>query len=115
MTGITIDIPVTGVLAAGVYLVAAFSQLIVGRMIDMHPVNLILFVVAICQTVLVFVMAMQVDYILLVAMILATPFVFGQILITDAVLSRYVPDARRAKALSVTFLLNLGVGAYDPR
>ena len=58
---------------------------------------------------------MQVDYILFVATILAMPFVFGQIPITDAVLSRYVPDARLAKALSVTFLLNLGVGAHDPR
>ena len=60
-------------------------------------------------------MAMQVDYILFVATILAMPFVFGQIPITDAVLSRYVPDARLAKALSVTFLLNLGVVAHDPR
>ncbi|MBT7941819.1 MAG: hypothetical protein HN719_00525 [Alphaproteobacteria bacterium] len=38
-------------------------------------------------------------------------FVFGQIPITDAVLSRYVPDVWRAKVLSVKFMLNLVIGA----
>ena len=38
-------------------------------------------------------------------------FVFGQIPITDAVLSRYVPDEWRAKVLSVKFMLNLVIGA----
>ena len=38
-------------------------------------------------------------------------FVFGQIPINDAILSRYIPDERRGKILSVKFLLNLCVGA----
>ena len=111
MTGITSDIAVTGALAASVYAVAAFAQLVVGRLVDRHPVKPILFVVAVCQAALVFVMSMQVDYLLFVAALLSMTFVFGQIPITDAVLSRYVPDAWRAKVLSVKFLLNIGVGA----
>ena len=38
-------------------------------------------------------------------------FVFGQIPITDAIMSRYVPDAWRARVLSIKFLLNLSIGA----
>ena len=38
-------------------------------------------------------------------------FVFGQIPITDTIISRYVPDLWRAKILSLKFLLNLSVGA----
>ena len=38
-------------------------------------------------------------------------FVFGQIPITDALLSRYVPDEWRTKVLSVKFMLNLMIGA----
>ena len=113
MTGITSDIAVAGALAASVYAVAAFSQLVVGRLVDRHPVKPILFVVAVCQAALVFVMSMQVDYLLFVAALLSMTFVFGQIPITDAVLSRYVPDAWRAKVLSVKFLLNIGVGAVS--
>ena len=113
MTGVSVDIAVTGALAACVYAVAAFSQLIVGRLVDRHPVKPILFVVAVCQVVLVFFMSMQTDYMLFAAALLAMAFVFGQIPITDAVLSRYVPDVWRAKVLSVKFLLNLGVGALS--
>jgi len=39
--------------------------------------------------------------------------VFGQIPITDAVLSQYVPDQWRAKVLSVKFLMNLTIGAVS--
>ena len=45
------------------------------------------------------------------AMLIAMSFVFGQIPITDTILSRYVPDELRAKALSLKFMLNLVVGA----
>ena len=55
-------------------------------------------------------MALQVDYALFAASV-AMAFVFGQIPISDAVLSRYVPDQWRAKVLSVKFMLNLVVGA----
>ena len=38
-------------------------------------------------------------------------FVFGQIPITDAVLSQYVPDQWRTKVLSIKFMINLMIGA----
>ena len=56
-------------------------------------------------------MVMQQDCILFVVTLLAMGFVFGQIPITDAVLSRYVPDQWRTKVLSVKFMLNLLIGA----
>ena len=56
-------------------------------------------------------MSMQSNYGLLIASLLALSFVFGQIPITDAVLSRYVPDVWRAKVLSIKFMLNLMIGA----
>ncbi len=67
--------------------------------------------VALGQPVLIGVMATQTDYGLLAATLLAMAFVFGQIPITDAILSRYVPDIWRAKVLSVKFMLNLVIGA----
>ena len=36
---------------------------------------------------------------------------FGQIPINDAILSRYIPDEKRGKILSIKFLLNLCIGA----
>jgi len=111
MPGVSVDVAVTGTLAAIVYAVAAFAQLIVGRIIDKRRVKPVLVTVAIGQPVLIALMALQTDYALFFSAVIAMGFVFGQIPITDAVLARYVPEQWRAKALSVKFMLNLVIGA----
>ena len=111
MPAISVDVAVTGVLAAVVYAVAAWTQLVVGRIIDRRRIKPVLVFVAAGQPVTIGLMATQSDYGLLAASLLAMAFVFGQIPITDAVLTRYVPDVWRAKVLSVKFMLNLVIGA----
>jgi len=111
MPSVSADVAVTGALAAFVYAVAAWAQLGVGRIIDRRRIKPVLVCIALGQPVLIGVMATQTDYGLLAASLVAMAFVFGQIPITDAVLSRYVPDAWRAKVLSVKFMLNLVIGA----
>ena len=113
MPDVTTDIALTGMLAASIYAVAAFAQLGIGRMIDTRPIKPILLCVALGQPVLIGLMAMQTDYSLYAAALLAMAFVFSQIPIADTVLARYVPDEWRAKVLSIKFLLNLGVGALS--
>ncbi|GIT62554.1 MAG: hypothetical protein Ct9H300mP21_01000 [Pseudomonadota bacterium] len=58
-------------------------------------------------------MAMQTDYTLFAVSLLAMGFVFGQIPITDALLSQYVPDQWRTKVLSIKFLINLGDWSFS--
>ncbi|MDP6442029.1 MAG: MFS transporter [Candidatus Poseidoniia archaeon] len=111
MQGITADIAVTGTLASIIYAVAAFAQLVVGRAIDKRSIKNVLIFIAVGQPLLLFLMAMQTDYALFAVSLLAMGFVFGQIPITDAVLSQYVPDQWRAKVLSIKFLINLVIGA----
>ena len=79
MLGISTDIAVTGALAAVVYAVAAFAQLVVGRLIDRRAVKPILIFVAAGQPVFLGLMVLQQDYILFVVTLLAMGFVFGQI------------------------------------
>ncbi|NQU60457.1 MAG: MFS transporter [Rhodospirillales bacterium] len=111
MPGVSVDIAVTGMLAAIVYGVAAWAQMAVGRIIDKRRIKPVLVTIALGQPPLIALMSLQTDYALFFAALLAMVFVFGQIPITDAVLSRYVPDVWRAKVLSWKFLLNLVIGA----
>jgi MFS family permease len=111
MHGISADIAVTGTLAAAIYVVAAFAQLIVGRQIDNRSIKPVLIFVACGQPVFLFLMAVYTDYSLFAVSLLAMGFVFGQIPITDAVLSQYVPDQWRTKVLSIKFMINLMIGA----
>ena len=111
MQGITTDIAVTGTLAATIYVVAAFAQLVVGRQIDKRNIKHVLIFVACGQPLFLFLMAVYTDYNLFAVSLLAMSFVFGQIPITDAVLQQYVPDQWRTKVLSIKFLINLMIGA----
>ena len=111
MQGISTDTAMTGALAAAIYAVAAFAQLLVGIQIDKRSIKSVLIFVACGQPVFIFLMAVLNDYSLFVVSLFAMGFVFGQIPITDAILSQYVPDKWRTKVLSIKFLINLLIGA----
>ena len=72
---------------------------------------LILLATAAGQVVFIYVSSSLADIGLLVMMTCAMCFVFGQIPLTDAIMSRYVPDEYRTRVLSIKFLLNLTAGA----
>ncbi len=112
MQGISEDLAVTGTLAALIYAVAAFAQLVVGRAIDKRNIKTVLIFIAAGQPLFLSLMAMQTDYSLFAVSLLAMGFVFGQIPITDALLSQYVPDQWRTKVLSIKFMINLVIGAF---
>ena len=90
-----------------------------GWVSDVHAIQMIaevgvvflLFTIGLGQILFIFLAARFTDYALFFAMLVAMSFVFGQIPITDTILSRYVPDEWRAKALSVKFMVNLTIGA----
>lgn len=111
MISLSTSVAVTGILAALVYAVASFSQIGVGWLIDRYSPKNVLLVMAIGQVIFIYLAAQFNDLALFVAMLLAMSFVFGQIPITDAILSRYVPDAWRTRVFSVKFMLNLSIGA----
>lgn len=111
LTGISSDVAITGALAGAVYASAAFAQVAVGKMLDKRPIKPILVTIAACQAPIILIMSFQQDWLLFLTAFMAMAVVFGQIPITDAVLSRYVPDKWRAKVLSIKFMVNLCIGA----
>jgi len=111
MTNVSTSVAVTGLFASLVYAVASFSQIAIGWLIDRYSPKNILFIMAVGQVLFIYLAAQFNDFALFIAMLLAMSFVFGQIPITDAILSRYVPDAWRGRVFSVKFLLNLTIGA----
>ena len=111
MTSISTSVAMTGLLASLVYATASFTQIGVGWLIDRFSPKWVLFTIGLGQILFIFLAARFTDYALFFAMLVAMSFVFGQIPITDTILSRYVPDEWRAKALSVKFMVNLTIGA----
>ena len=111
LSGISVDIAITGLLAGIVYAIASLSQVGVGYLIDRYSPKIILGFVGIGQFLLIYLSSLYIDYALFFVMLMAMFFVFGQVPITDAILVRYVDDQWRARILSVKFLINLCAGA----
>ena len=111
MNDISTSVAITGLLAALVYAVASFTQVGIGWLIDRVAPKWVLMAIGVGQIGFIALAAQFENLALFFAMLVAMSFVFGQIPITDTILSRYVPDEWRAKVLSVKFLLNLTIGA----
>ncbi|MDA7598596.1 MFS transporter [Alphaproteobacteria bacterium] len=111
MNDISTSVAIAGLLAALVYAVASFTQVGIGWLIDRVAPKWVLMAIGVGQVGFIAMAAQFENLALFFAMLVAMSFVFGQIPITDTILSRYVPDEWRAKVLSVKFLLNLTIGA----
>lgn len=111
LSSISSSVAITGALASVVYGCASFAQIAIGKLIDSYSPKMILLYIAIGQIMFIFCASLYSDWALFFTMTAAMLFVFGQIPINDAIISRYVPDSRRGKILSMKFMLNLSVGA----
>ena len=111
LPNVSTSVAVTGALASVVYACASFAQIVIGKLIDKYSPKLVLLCIAVGQIIFIFCSSLYSDWALFFTMTVAMLFVFGQIPINDAVISRYVPDSRRSRILSMKFALNLCVGA----
>ena len=111
LSNISTSVVITGLLAGVVYAIASFSQIFVGKMTDKFSPKLIMLVVSVGQIVFIYFSSVFENWSLFFMSLFAMAFVFGQVPINDIILSRYVPDRKRAKILSIKYVLNLSAGA----
>lgn len=103
-----------GGIAAAVYAAAAFAQVVVGRLIDRHPMKPVLIAVTLAQAPLLWLCAMLSGAPMLVAAFALMLVVFGQIPINDALIARHTPDVWRSRVYAVKYVSTLGVSASAP-
>ena len=90
--------------------IAAMVQL-VEMSLDKFSPKLILLVISVGQILFIYSSSIFENWSLFFMSLFAMAFVFGQVPINDIILSRYVPDRKRAKILSIKYVLNLSAGA----
>ncbi len=100
-----------GLLVSAVYIVGAMSQLVMGRLIDRHPLKVGLFAVALFQAPLLLVASQVGGWGMIVVLAGLVFVVFGQITFNDGMVARYAEAEWRARAYAVRYLLSFGVAA----
>ncbi|CAN0451375.1 unnamed protein product, partial [Phaeothamnion confervicola] len=100
-----------GLLVSMVYTIAAFSQVVIGPMIDKHDLRTLLLPISLAQVVLLFVASQLDGWPMLVVAVLMMLSVFGQIPLNDAIVGRYTPDEYRSRVFAVRYLVTFGVAS----
>jgi MFS family permease len=100
-----------GILVCAVYVVGAMAQLVMGHLIDRHPLKVGFLAVALFQAPLLFA-ASRVSGWPMVAVLAGLVFVvFGQITFNDGMVARYTDAGWRARVYAARYLLSFGVSA----
>jgi MFS family permease len=100
-----------GLLVSALYLVGAMSQLVMGRLIDRHPLKVGLLAMALLQAPLLLVTSRAGGWGLIFVLAALVFTVFGQITFNDAMVARYADAGWRARVYAVRYLLSFGVAA----
>ena len=100
-----------GALVAFVYSLAALAQLAMGSLIDRFELRKLMIGIALIQIPLLAAAANLEGWWMLAAALAMMLAVFGQIPLNDVIVGKYVADEYRARALSVRYVVSLGVAA----
>ncbi|MBU3721180.1 MAG: MFS transporter [Burkholderiaceae bacterium] len=107
--GVISDPATLGMLLACVYAVAAFSQVIVGRLIDRISMKPLYLGVVLSQILLFVIAAQSSGWMLFFCALGFMAAVFGAIPFLDAVVVRYVDDRMRSRVAGIRIAISFGV------
>ena len=100
-----------GILVCAIYIVGAMSQLIMGRLIDRHPLKVSFMAVALFQAPLLLAAAKQSGWPMILVLTCLIFVVFGQITFNDGMVARYTDAGWQSRVYAVRYLLSFGVAA----
>jgi MFS family permease len=100
-----------GALAALVYSIAAFAQVVMGKLIDRFEMKHLMIAVGLAQIPLLVIAANLEGWAMLIAALLMMMAIFSQIPLNDAIVGKYVADEYRARVLSVRYVVSIGVAS----
>jgi len=100
-----------GILLAGVYVIGAMAQLIVGHYVDRHPLRSVFLPLSLIQGPCLLLSAWAQDWAMLLLAVAIAFGIFGQVTINDAMVARYTDQAWRARAYAFRYVVSFGAGA----
>jgi len=111
LAGIVEDPATLGVLLAVIYAVAAFAQVIVGKLTDHFPIKRIYLIVVLAQIPLFALAANAEGWSLWALQLAFMAFTFGAIPFTDAMVVRYVDDRMRSRVSGMRIAISFGISS----
>jgi MFS family permease len=108
--GLPVPLAAIGWLTTSIFFCGALTQIAVGRLIDRFELPVIFVGLALLQFSGLVIAAATVGLPMAVGLTLVTAAIYGQVVVNDAMIGRYVPDEFRNRIYSVRFFIGFTVG-----
>lgn len=109
--GIIEDPAMLGIMLAAIYVIASFTQILVGELIDRMPFKPLQLWMSVAQVPLLILAAHTEHWWLFAALLAVMVFVFGSIPFTDAMIVRYVDDRLRSRVSGMRITVAFGISS----
>lgn len=110
--GLDLPLALTGSLATLVFVFGAATQWLMGRLVDRYTLPALFVGLALLQPLGLVLAATTSGVPLLLGLVLTMAAIYGQVVVNDAMVARYVPAQHRAKAFSVRYFLGFTVSGF---
>ncbi|GAA0269134.1 hypothetical protein LNAOJCKE_3656 [Methylorubrum aminovorans] len=110
--GAALPLALIGSVATLVFAFGALTQLAMGRLIDRYSLPTLFLALSVLQPLGLGLAAASTGLPLLAGLVLTMAALYGQVVINDAMVARYVPAAYRARAYSVRYFLGFTVSGF---
>lgn len=100
-----------GSLIAVVYAIAAFTQIVVGHLIDRYSTKLVFLLLALGDVAVFLIAANATGSMMLAVSLAMMMLVFGQIPITDTLVARNTPEHWRGRVYAIKYVLSFAIAA----
>ena len=108
--GLSIPLAMTGWITTGIFVCGALTQIFVGRLVDRLELTGIYVGLSLMQVTGLLLAASATGAPMAIGLTLATGAIYGQVVVNDAMVGRYVPDRLRNRIYSVRFFLGFTMG-----
>lgn len=110
--GLALPLGLTGSIATLVFVFAALTQISIGRILDRVPLP-VLFAAVSCVQPIGFAIASTATGIpLLAGLLFAMASIYGNVVVMDAIVARYVPDHYRSQAYGLRYFLTFSAAGF---
>ncbi|MEA2856394.1 MAG: hypothetical protein QOH98_715 [Methylobacteriaceae bacterium] len=110
--GAAVPLVAIGSIATGVFIFGALTQLVMGRLIDRFSLTSLFIILTPLQPLGLLLAALTTGWPLLAGLAIALGASYGQVVLNDAMIARYVPGPLRVKAVSIRYFIGFGASGF---
>jgi MFS family permease len=110
--GAAVPLVAIGSIATGVFIFGALTQLLMGRLIERFSLTSLFIVLTPLQPLGLLLAALTTGWPLLAGLAIALGASYGQVVLNDAMIARYVPGPLRVKAVSIRYFIGFGASGF---